>query len=136
MKRGSIPLSLPGGTADAFSLPCERVVAMSDFGFARATILSDQSLFNAYVYFTVSIHPKTGALHERAHQAAAAQSWKRPPGQPLGAARPGVVINWRSSALECRDAVACSEVRAFRYEPALDPVEQETAEHGTSVRYP
>src|ERR1039457_5043422 len=31
-RRASIPLSLPGGTADAFSLPCERVVAYAEIG--------------------------------------------------------------------------------------------------------
>ena len=45
---------------------------------------------------------------------------------------PGVVVNC-PSVLECRDAVACSEVPAFRYELALGPAEQQTAEHGTSV---
>ena len=50
-----------------------------------------------------------------------------------GTGRPGVVINCCPSVLECRDAVACSEVPAFRYEPALGPAEQQMAEHGTSV---
>src|ERR1022692_1504248 len=34
-RRASIPLSLPGGTADAFSLPCERVVAYAEIGPKR-----------------------------------------------------------------------------------------------------
>ncbi len=51
-------------------------------------------------------------------------------------ARPGVIINWCSSVLESPVAVACSEVRAFRYEPALGQAEQEMAEHGRSVHCP
>ena len=50
-----------------------------------------------------------------------------------GIGRPGVVINCCPSVLECRDAVVCSEVPTFRYEFALGPAEQQTAEHGTSV---
>ena len=61
--------------------------------------------------------------------------WKRPPGRP-NLACPGVVITCCSSAPESRDAVACSEVPAFRYEPALGPAEQEMAEHGMSVHCP
>src|ERR1019366_2455270 len=60
--------------------------------------------------------------------------WKSPPGRP-SLARPGVVITCCSSAPEWQDAVACSEVPAFRYEPALDQLEQETAEHGKSAPF-
>src|SRR5262249_28092338 len=51
-------------------------------------------------------------------------------GQTRG--HPGVVINC-SSVLECRAAVACSEVPTFRFESALGPAAQEMAEHGMSV---
>jgi hypothetical protein len=51
-------------------------------------------------------------------------------------ARPGVVINWCSSILEWRGAVARSEVPAFRYEFALGQVEQKTAARDTSVHRP
>jgi hypothetical protein len=61
--------------------------------------------------------------------------WRMPPGQP-NLASPGVVITCCSSAQECPDAVACSEVRAFRYEPALGPAEQEMAEHSTFAHCP
>jgi hypothetical protein len=53
-----------------------------------------------------------------------------------GTGRPGVVISCCPSTLECRGAVACSEVPAFRYESALGLAEQEMAERGTSVRCP
>lgn len=62
--------------------------------------------------------------------------WKMPPGWPYYMAHPGVIINWFSSVLECRDAVACSEVPAFRYELALGQVEQEMAERCACVHCP
>src|SRR5690242_3264222 len=44
-----------------------------------------------------------------------------------------LVIRCCPQTLEFRDAVACSEVPAFRYGFAPGQVEQQMAEHGTSV---
>ena len=108
---------------------------MSNPGFARANILSDRSFIKANVCVTVSIHPKAQALCKRAQQAAGAQLYKNLQGrQETGC--PGVVISCCPSRLECRDAVVCSEVLAFRYESALGPAEQEMAEHGRSAHCP
>src|ERR1700683_2869306 len=108
---------------------------MSDPGFAWANILSDRSFIKASVCVTVSIHQETQALCKRAQQTAAAHPYKNLQGRH-GIGCPGVVISCCPSVLECRDAVVCSGVPAFRYESALGPAEQEMAEHGRSAHCP
>ena len=105
---------------------------MSGFGFARANILRDPSLAHMFTPESASTQNRTRCVSEptnlRLHSRGKDLQGRH------GIGRPGVVVNCCPSVLECRDAVACSEVPAFRYESALDPAEQETAERGTSAR--